>query len=273
VKSWAWQPFTCRSQLAHRQTMHLLEILLEILVLDGLIFIVMTYNLNRFVFDPLKELQRALDQAASSNDAKALRLTEATQDEFGAVRHSFNRIVDRISADLAMRTAAEAQARQERDNAEQALQQLVQTQQTLVESEKLASLGSLVAGVAHEINTPVGITLTTASHLATSTLHITEKLDNGGIKKSDFQAYLDSARECCDLILSNSERAASLIHSFKQVAVDQTSEQRRDFQLNDYLSEIVTSLRPRFKRSKPISPSTARMTCYWTATRAPSPRW
>ncbi|KJV32677.1 hypothetical protein VI06_04300 [Aquitalea magnusonii] len=242
--------YLSRSQLAHRQTMHLLEILLEILVLDGLIFIVMTYNLNRFVFDPLKELQRALDQAASSNDARSLRLTEATQDEFGAVRRSFNRIVDRISADLAMRTAAEAQARQERDNAEQALQQLVQTQQTLVESEKLASLGSLVAGVAHEINTPVGITLTTASHLATSTLHITEKLDNGGIKKSDFQAYLDSARECCDLILSNSERAASLIHSFKQVAVDQTSEQRRDFQLNDYLSEIVTSLKPRFKRSQ-----------------------
>ncbi|NWK77005.1 HAMP domain-containing sensor histidine kinase [Aquitalea sp. LB_tupeE] len=242
--------YLSRSQLAHRQTMHLLEILLEILILDGLIFIVMTYNLNRFVFDPLKELQRALDQAASSNDAKSLRLTEATQDEFGAVRHSFNRIVDRISADLAMRTTAEAQARQERDNAEHALQQLVQTQQTLVESEKLASLGSLVAGVAHEINTPVGITLTTASHLATTTLHITEKLDNGGIKKSDFQAYLDSARECCDLILSNSERAASLIHSFKQVAVDQTSEQRRDFQLNDYLSEIVTSLRPRFKRSQ-----------------------
>jgi methyl-accepting chemotaxis protein len=69
--------------------MHLLEILLEIPVLDGLIFIVMTYNLNRFVFDPLKELQRALDQAASSNDAKALRLTEATQDEFGAVETQF----------------------------------------------------------------------------------------------------------------------------------------------------------------------------------------
>ncbi|WP_159879230.1 MULTISPECIES: HAMP domain-containing sensor histidine kinase [Aquitalea] len=242
--------YLSRSQLEHRQRMHLLEILVEILILDGLIFIVMTYNLNRFVFDPLKRLQEALNQAASSDDAKSLRLEQQTQDEFGAVTHSFNRIVDRISADLAMRTSAEAQARQERDNAEQALRQLVQTQQTLVETEKLASLGSLVAGVAHEINTPVGITLTTASHLATTTLHITEKLDNGGVKKSDFQAYLDTAKECCELILSNAERAANLIHSFKQVAVDQTSEQRRDFQLNDYLNEIVTSLKPRFKRSQ-----------------------
>jgi len=242
--------YLSRSQLEHRQLVHLLEILLEIVVLDVLIFFVMTYNLNRFVFDPLKRLQDALNRAASSDDAKASRISQQTQDEFGAVTRSFNRIVDRISADLAMRTTAEAQARLEKDNAELALRQLVQTQQTLVEAEKLASLGSLVAGVAHEINTPVGITLTTASHLATTTLHITEKLDNGGIKKSDFQAYLDTAKECCELILSNAERAANLIHSFKQVAVDQTSEQRRDFQLNDYLSEIVTSLKPRFKRSQ-----------------------
>lgn len=242
--------YLSRSQLAYRQRMHLLEILVEIMVLDLLIFIVMTYNLNRFVFDPLKRLQEALNRAASSDDAKSSRISQQTQDEFGAVTQSFNRIVDRISADLAMRTAAETQARQERDNAEQALQQLVRTQQTLVESERLASLGGLVAGVAHEINTPVGITLTTASHLATTTLHITEQLEHGGIKKSDFQAYLDTAKECCELILSNAERAANLIHSFKQVAVDQTSEQRRDFQLNDYLNEIVTSLKPRFKRSQ-----------------------
>ncbi|MBV8681197.1 MAG: HAMP domain-containing histidine kinase [Aquitalea sp.] len=247
--------YLSRSQLEHRQFVHLLEILLEIVVLDVLIFIVMTYNLNRFVFDPLTRLQDALNQAASNADAKSSRLSEQTlseqtEDEFGAVTRSFNRIVDRISADLAMRTAAESQARQEKDNAEQALQQLVQTQQTLVETERLASLGGLVAGVAHEINTPVGITLTTASHLATATLHINEKLDNGGVKKSDFQAYLDTAKESCELILSNAEKAANLIHSFKQVAVDQTSEQRRDFQLNDYLNEIVTSLKPRFKRSQ-----------------------
>ncbi|WP_293761329.1 HAMP domain-containing sensor histidine kinase [uncultured Aquitalea sp.] len=242
--------YLSKAQLEHRQLVHLLEILLEIVVLDVLIFIAMTFNLNRFVFVPLKQLQDALNQAASSDDAKSSRISQLTDDEFGAVARSFNRIVDRISADLAMRTSAEAQARQEKDNAEEALRQLVQTQQTLLETERLASLGGLVAGVAHEINTPVGITLTTASHLATATQHIHDKLDEGAVKKSDFQSYLDTAHECCELILSNAERAANLIHSFKQVAVDQTSEMRRDFQLNDYLNEIITSLRPRFKRAQ-----------------------
>ena len=106
-----------------------------------------------------------------------------------------------------------------------------------------------MAGVAHEINTPVGITLTTASHLGTATSHIIEKVDGGTVKKSDFQAYLDTAKECSDLILSNAERAANLIHSFKQVAVDQTSEARRSFQLQDYLNEVITSLKPRFKHA------------------------
>ena len=91
--------------------------------------------------------------------------------------------------------------------------------------------------------------LTTASHLAAITSQINRDLQGGAIKKSDFQSYLQAAQESCDLILSNAERAANLIHSFKQVAVDQTSEARRDFQLQDYLHEIITSLRPKFKRT------------------------
>jgi len=152
--------------------------------------------------------------------------------------------------DLKRRTQAESTAREEKEKAQDAYQRLVQTQQTLVESEKMASLGGLVAGVAHEINTPVGISLTTASHLAQITEKISLELETGSIKKSDFQNYLHTAQECCELILSNAERAANLIHSFKQVAVDQTSEARRDFQLEDYLQEIITSLRPKFKRTQ-----------------------
>ena len=234
------------SQLRNRLT----EIVIQIVALDLLILIMMTYALQHFVFRPLKELQDALDLAASSTNVESVAITVNQNNEFGAVMRSFNRIVDRIMDDLKMRTQAEAVAREEKEKAQEAYSRLVQTQQTLVESEKLASLGGLVAGVAHEINTPIGISLTTASHLASITHQLSGDLEAGAIKKSDFQNYMQAALESCDLILSNAERAANLIHSFKQVAVDQTSEARRDFQLQDYLHEIITSLRPKFKRTQ-----------------------
>jgi signal transduction histidine kinase len=103
--------------------------------------------------------------------------------------------------------------------------------------------------VAHEINTPVGITLTAASHLSLSTQQIVSQFSSGQIKKSELQDYLHTAEESSALILSNAERAANLIHSFKQVAVDQTSEARRTFDLNEYLHEVITSLRPKLRRT------------------------
>lgn len=242
--------YLSRKDLNSKLRDRLTEIVVQIVALDLLILIMMTYALRRFVFHPLKELQDALDLAASSSAVETAAITVNQENEFGAVMRSFNRIVERIMGDLKMRTQAEAVAREEQGKAQDAYRRLVQTQQTLVESEKLASLGGLVAGVAHEINTPVGISLTTASHLAAITEQIQRELEKGAIKKSDFQHYLHSAQESCALILSNAERAANLIHSFKQVAVDQTSEARRDFQLQDYLQEIITSLKPKFKRTQ-----------------------
>jgi signal transduction histidine kinase len=242
--------FLSRKDLQLQRRMLLGEILMQILVLDSLILIVMSYALRRFVFRPLGHLQEALIQAASTNQLAALNIKSYQGTEFGEVMRSFNRIVERIMFDLRLRTQAESIARQEKDKAQEAYRQLLDAQRTLVESEKLASLGGLVAGVAHEINTPVGISLTTASHLSLITDQINRQLQEGAIKRSDFEKYLSSAKECSDLILSNAERAAQLIHSFKQVAVDQTSEERRDFSLLDYLREIITSLRPKFRRTR-----------------------
>jgi len=241
--------YLSRKDLNSQLRTRLSEIAIQIVALDLLILIMMTYALQHFVFRPLKELQDGLDLAASSTNVETATITVNQENEFGAVMRSFNRIVARIMDDLERRIQAEATAREEKEKAQEAYSRLVQTQQTLVESEKLASLGGLVAGVAHEINTPIGISLTTASHLAAITSQINRDLQGGAIKKSDFQSYLQAAQESCDLILSNAERAANLIHSFKQVAVDQTSEARRDFQLQDYLHEIITSLRPKFKRT------------------------
>jgi two-component system NtrC family sensor kinase len=106
-----------------------------------------------------------------------------------------------------------------------------------------------VAGVAHEINTPVGIALTSASVLKAATDDLQAAIATTGIKKSDVMRYLDTAAESTRLIMNNAYRAAHLIHSFKQIAVDQTSEARRPFGLHEYIEEVVSSLQPKLKKT------------------------
>ncbi|MEG4962221.1 MULTISPECIES: ATP-binding sensor histidine kinase [unclassified Microcoleus] len=132
----------------------------------------------------------------------------------------------------------------------QTLEDLKSAQNKLVESEKMAALGGLVAGVAHEINTPIGIGITAASLLAEKATKFFELYTNGQIKRSELEKFLDTAMQSSNMILSNLTRAADLIHSFKEVAVDQSSEFKRTFNLKNYLEEILTSLSAKLKRTK-----------------------
>jgi len=132
---------------------------------------------------------------------------------------------------------------------ETAYADLKETQNSLVQAEKMASLALLVAGVAHEINMPVGIAYSCSTHLASKTRSLTEAFAKGAMKKSDLTAYVAAAGESSRLIEQNLTRAAELIQSFKRVAVDQTSQERRRFDLRSYLDEIITSLGPRLRKS------------------------
>lgn len=120
----------------------------------------------------------------------------------------------------------------------------------LMQSEKMAALGSLVAGISHEINTPVGVILTSATVLSEEVDGFRKYIEAGVIKKSELTHYTDQARESAKLIQHNAERAAALIQSFKRVAVDQASEARRGFVLKSYIQEVVLSLQPVLRHSK-----------------------
>jgi signal transduction histidine kinase len=130
------------------------------------------------------------------------------------------------------------------------LHHLEMTRDHLVESETMASLGGLVAGVAHEINTPVGIAVSAASYLHDRTAAVREKLERGTLAQADVESYLDDAAQSARLLLSNANRAAQLVQSFKQVAVDRTSDDRRRFDLRKYVEETLVSLQPKLKGTR-----------------------
>lgn len=229
----------------------IIEKLIEIVLLDALLLIALSTTLQRMVIAPLSLLGKKLSQAAQSNkELEEIELPNNPYKEFTDLTDGFTRIVSRLKEDLTTRSQAEKDMRIAKDAAETALGQLKQAQNSLVQSEKMASLGSLVAGIAHEINTPVGIILTSASVLHDDSVIFREKIESGNMKKSEVVSYSQTAEQSSSLIISNAMRAAELIQSFKRVAVDQTSEARRDFELGKYLHEIITSIGPALKHSQ-----------------------
>lgn len=129
------------------------------------------------------------------------------------------------------------------------LETLNKAQEELVRSEKLAALGSLVAGIAHELNTPIGNSVMVASTLADQTRALANGYKNNGLKRSVLENYIDDAGKAGDILVRNLQRAANLVNGFKQVAVDQTSSQRRTFSVAEVVSEIMLTLWPTLKKT------------------------
>ena len=155
-------------------------------------------------------------------------------------------VTERHKAQDEMRRLNRSLEDQVRETSE-ALRQLRDTQAQLVQAEKMASLGALVAGVAHEINTPVGVGVTAASTLLNQAGELKEAYQANKLTRSELDRFVGVAQEATQMILKNLQRAADLIQSFKQVAVDQSSGERRRFQLDAYLREVLLSLRPKYR--------------------------
>lgn len=143
-----------------------------------------------------------------------------------------------------------AELMQANQELQQANRHLEETHEQLLQSEKMAALGGLVAGIAHEINTPVGIVITSASLLARDTHTLRRSYEHEeGLTEEQLEDYLSTAEQSAQLIETNATRAANLIQSFKQVAVDQSVDEQRQINLRDYIGEMLTSLSPSLKKA------------------------
>jgi len=130
----------------------------------------------------------------------------------------------------------------------QALVTLKRAQRDLIAAEKMASLGSLVAGVAHELNTPIGNSLLAATALSDSLVELEHQVADGSLRRSSLESHVSEIHVASTLITRSLERAAGLITAFKQVAVDQTNDQRRRFDLVNVLQDTLTTFAPRLRR-------------------------
>jgi C4-dicarboxylate-specific signal transduction histidine kinase len=177
-----------------------------------------------------------------------------------------HRANDELKTEIADHKNARVQLQVANRSLQDTVIELRHTQEHLVQSEKMAALGGLVAGVSHEISTPVGIAITASSFLDMRTRAYAEKYRNNELSSQEVEKFMAIAQEAAEIINTNLQRAGELISSFKQVGVDQASDEKRLFNFSQYLNTVILSLQPKLKKGNCLiqidCPGTLSVTSY-----------
>ena len=234
--------------------------------------VIITWLMRTRIALPLHQLIQEIKHFSAGREVRPLKVYR--RDELGQLGESYNQMQQRIQhqvkvldEEIEARKAAQETLEAMQDSLEEMVEQrteelmqanealntsldeLYTAQSQLVEAEKMAALGGLVAGVAHEINTPVGVAVTATSILQDSQKDLQKRFDNNQMSRKDLEAFLHQVEETTEMLTHNLNRAVGLVKSFKQVAVDQSSETQREFEVVQYINEVLVSLQPQLKKT------------------------
>lgn len=204
------------------------------LAITVLLLVALSYIIRRLLLRPLLTIRAAAVSVKQGLPYKEIELDSSQ--EITEVASAFNEMVANLEGRYS--------------ELKQAMDIVQHTQKQLVESEKMVALGNLVAGVSHEINTPIGIGVTAVSYMDEKSKEFRALYASGAMKRSDLEEYIRLIQESTGMIQSNLIRASELIRSFKQVAVDRSAQTKRRFKLKAYIQEVLVSLQPNVKKTK-----------------------
>lgn len=214
----------------------------------GALFLIAIWILVWRILSPLVVLSRHVVEVPGSGNFERLNLKGAIG-EIASLEYAFNQMLTELSHQRDKQSQTEAEIRSLNagllaSNAElqSAMQRLQQMQAELVESEKMAALGSLVVGVSHELNTPIGNCVLVSSQLREETSRLAEAFGRGDMRRSSLSAYIEMQQSGIQIIERNIESVAQLVQRFKQIAVDRSTEARCQFKLGKVVQETVTLL-------------------------------
>lgn len=236
-------------------------------LLSFLSLIVIT-RIQNYITYPIIKLAK-IAQEIAQNENYTIRATKHYDDEVGRLYDDFNSMLDTIELRGKEREEAETISRTYQVHLERLTNELEQrvkdrtlelqasydslqnAQSQLIESEKMSSLGNLVAGVAHEINTPLGVSITASSIFKNEITVLKGLIRDGKLSKTALDHFIETFTEADEILIKNLDRAASLVRNFKKISVDQSSEELRDFELNTYLEEVISTFSSEIKH-RPI---------------------